>query len=222
MPTSPKNGGQKVDIEREPIVSLVPTALLVLMIIGLAISSFFHTGISIWSGLTVMILGAAGLLWYRFVRKESTADTLKMIKGLDWETIVFLIGIFIVIGAIAETGLLEEFAIFLSTLVGSNVLLGFVVILAVSVVISGFVDNVPYIIAMLPVASTLAVNMGPNRTLAPSAHRPCLAEPHALRSLREHRRHGILKNGRPQLLRLVKIAPSPLTTAARHSLARVV
>lgn len=155
-----KNGGQKVDIEREPIVSLVPTALLVLMIIGLAISSFFHTGISIWSGLTVMILGVAGLLWYRFVRKESTADTLKMIKGLDWETIVFLIGIFIVIGAIAETGLLEEFAIFLSTLVGSNVLLGFVVILAVSVVISGFVDNVPYIIAMLPVASTLAVNMG--------------------------------------------------------------
>jgi Na+/H+ antiporter NhaD/arsenite permease-like protein len=58
------------------------------------------------------------------------------------------------------SGLLEDFAGVLLHLIGSNVLLGFILIIAVSVIISGFVDNVPYIIAMLPVASTLSNQLG--------------------------------------------------------------
>lgn len=155
-----KNGQGKVEIDREPILSMVPSWLLILMIAGLALSSFFHTGISLMSGLIVMALGIAGLIWFRFVRKESRTETVKMIKGLDWETIVFLVGIFVVVGAISETGLLTDFAAFLGHAVGGNVFLGFIVILAVSVLISGFVDNVPYIIVMLPVAAHLASAMG--------------------------------------------------------------
>jgi Na+/H+ antiporter NhaD/arsenite permease-like protein len=155
----------KVEIEREAIVSIVPSILLVLMIVGLAISSFFHTGISMMSGYIVIALGAAGILWYRFIRKESGAKTLELIKGLDWETIAFLIGIFVVVGAISDTGLLTDFAAYLNVIVGDNVLLGFVVILGVSVLISGFVDNVPYIIVMLPVAAHLAQAMGLQREL---------------------------------------------------------
>jgi Na+/H+ antiporter NhaD/arsenite permease-like protein len=130
------------------------------MILGLAAASFFHTGISLMSGVIVMALGIAGIAWFRFIMRESREKTIAMIKGLDWETIVFLIGIFVVVGAIAETGLLEEFSQFLSRIIGSNILLGFVVILAVSVVISGFVDNVPYIIVMLPVAASLSSGLG--------------------------------------------------------------
>jgi len=155
----------KVEIEREPIVSMIPSVLLILMIAGLAVSSFFHTGISMMSGYIVLGLGIVGLAWYRFVRKESREDTAKMIKGLDWETIAFLVGIFIVVGAISDTGLLEDFAGFLRGVVGSNVLLGFFVIIVVSVLISGFVDNVPYIIVMLPVAATLASHMGLQKEL---------------------------------------------------------
>ena len=154
-----KDGKGKVEIAREPIVSLVPSWLLILMILGLAITSFFHTGISLAAGVLVMVLGIAGLVWFRAIRKESRAETFKMIKGLDWETILFLIGIFIVIGAISETGLLTDFAAFLGRVVGGNVLLGFAVIVGVSVLISGFVDNVPYIIVMLPVAAQLATAM---------------------------------------------------------------
>ncbi len=146
----------KIEIEREPILSFVPSVLLILMILGLAVSSFFHTGLSMTSGYIVFALGTVGVLWYRFVRKESPSDTVKMIKDLDWETIAFLIGIFIVVGAVSDTGLLEQFAAFLGKVVGGNVFLGFLVILAVSVVLSGFVDNVPYIIVMLPVAAHLA------------------------------------------------------------------
>lgn len=155
----------KIEIERESIVSIVPTILLVLMIVGLAVSSFFHTGISMMSGYIVIALGTLGVLWFRFVRKESGAKTLELIKGLDWETIVFLVGIFIVVGAISDTGLLTDFAAFLGGIVGNNILLGFAVIVGVSVLISGFVDNVPYIIVMLPVAAHLASSMGLQREL---------------------------------------------------------
>jgi Na+/H+ antiporter NhaD/arsenite permease-like protein len=81
---------------------------------------------------------------------------LELVKGLDWDTAFFLTGIFVVVGAVASVGLLEDFAAFLSRIVGSNVLLGFVLIVGVSTLISGFVDNVPYIIVMLPVAASLA------------------------------------------------------------------
>ena len=62
-----KHGSGKVEIEREPILSYVPTALLVIMIIGLAISSFFFSGVSLTAGVLVLALGILGLLWYRFV-----------------------------------------------------------------------------------------------------------------------------------------------------------
>jgi Na+/H+ antiporter NhaD/arsenite permease-like protein len=130
------------------------------MVLGLAASSFFHSGISLVSGLIVTALGIAGLLWYVFIRREGFAAAGKLIKGLDWETILFLIGIFIVIGAVSEIGLLNDLAAALQKFINNNVLLGFAVIIAVSVVISGFVDNVPYIIAMLPVTATLAEALG--------------------------------------------------------------
>jgi Na+/H+ antiporter NhaD/arsenite permease-like protein len=152
-------GTHKLDLERAPIISWVPTALLVLMIVGLAAASFLHAGISFLSGSIVMILGIVGVLWYRFVRKETTKETIDLVKRLDWETILFLVGIFIVVGALSAVGLLEDFAVFLGTVVGDNVLLGFVLIVAISTLISGFVDNVPYIIIMLPVAAKLTAGL---------------------------------------------------------------
>jgi len=61
-----------------------------------------------------------------------------------------------VVGAVSHAGLLEDLAALLSRIIGNNVFLGFFLILIVSVILSGFVDNVPYIIVMLPVAATLA------------------------------------------------------------------
>ncbi len=105
-----KKGTKRISVEKETIRSLFPSILLILMIAGLAVCSFFFGGVSMASGLLVAALGVIGILWYRFVCRESTADTFKLVKGLDWETILFLIGIFVVVGAIAETGLLRDFS----------------------------------------------------------------------------------------------------------------
>lgn len=151
-----KAGAQKVEIEKEPVKSYVPTILLVLMILGLAVASFLHSGVSLLSGLIVVGLAFVGILWYRLVCKESRETTLKMIRELDWDTTLFLIGIFIVVGEVTKAGLLDTFARILQGWIGDNVLLGFLAIVGVSTLISGFVDNVPYIVVMLPVAATLA------------------------------------------------------------------
>jgi Na+/H+ antiporter NhaD/arsenite permease-like protein len=156
-----KDGQQKILVDKGRIVSAVPSVLLIMMIVGLAACSFiFNSGVTPAAGLFVMTLGVAGILWYAFIRKEGGAAAKKLVFGLDWETILFLIGIFVVIGALSDTGLLTDFAGFLNGVVGGSRLAGFVIIIAVSIVISGFVDNVPYIIAMLPVARTLATGMG--------------------------------------------------------------
>ena len=151
-----KDGGKKVEVEKEKNLSMVPSWLLILMIAGLAGASYIYGGLSLASGLVVVILAIAGLVWYRWVRKESSEKVLELIKGLDWDTTFFLIGIFVAVGAISSVGLLEDFVAFLCRIIGDNVLLGFVLIVVVSVLISGFVDNVPYIIVMLPVAATLS------------------------------------------------------------------
>jgi Na+/H+ antiporter NhaD/arsenite permease-like protein len=129
------------------------------MIIGLAICSFIFGGLSAASGIFVMALAVAGLLWYRFSQKKGREEVRSLVGGLDWETILFLLGIFIVVGAVEKSGLLDLLAALLSRAIGGNVILGFVLILIVSVLVSGFVDNVPYIMVMLPVAANLAQSL---------------------------------------------------------------
>ena len=135
------------------------------MIFGLAAISFMSTELGYSSGVFVFSLGIIGLLWYWFSQKKSGGEIWQLVKGLDWETIAFLIGIFVVVGAISETGLLGDFSLWLAHVTGGSKFLGFILILAFSVLISGFVDNVPYIIVMLPVAGTLAETLGIQKEL---------------------------------------------------------
>jgi Na+/H+ antiporter NhaD/arsenite permease-like protein len=146
---------KKICLEQEKILSLFPSVLLMLMIGGLAAASFVYGGISLASGLIVMVLAVAGFLWYAAVRKKNRTELVRLIRGLDWDTVLFLMGIFVVVGCVAQVGLLDDFSALLSRLVGDSVFLGFFLIVAVSTLISGFVDNVPYIIVMLPVAGSL-------------------------------------------------------------------
>ena len=153
-------GKVRLDFTVEKVVSWVPTALLVGMVLGLAAISFASAGgLHASSGILCLALALAGLAWLVLVRKEPLKAARDLLKRLDWETILFLVGIFIVIGAIGDIGLLDDLARILSSIVGGQVVIGFVVIVMVSVLISGFVDNVPYIIVMLPVAAKLASSL---------------------------------------------------------------
>jgi Na+/H+ antiporter NhaD/arsenite permease-like protein len=148
-----------VVMREKKLLSFVPTILLIAMIIGLAICSFIFGGLSAASGIFVMALAVIGLFWYRFSQKKGRSEVRRLVRGLDWETILFLIGVFVVVGAVQKSGLLDLLAESLGRAIGGNVVLGFVLIILVSVIVSGFVDNVPYIMVMLPVAASLSQSM---------------------------------------------------------------
>ncbi len=151
---------KKIELDKEPVVSWFPTVLLVLLIAGLAVISFFAGGVSFAAGAWCMLLGLAGIIWYLVHQKKTHHDVREIIKNLDWETILFLIGIFIVIGTVEHTGILKDLADLLQHWIGGNIFLGFLLILAISVLLSGFIDNVPYILVMLPVAAELTRELG--------------------------------------------------------------
>jgi len=146
----------------EKVRSWIPTGFLVALIFSLAISSFFDTGFSYMAGIICMVFGIISILWEKFINKDSVLEGL---KSLDWETTFFLMGIFILVGSITLTGWTEIIANFLSGLVGKNIFLGYTLIVFISVFLSAFVDNVPFLAAMLPLAISMSDKLQINPSL---------------------------------------------------------
>jgi Na+/H+ antiporter NhaD/arsenite permease-like protein len=146
----------------EKVRSWVPTIILVSLIISLALSSFFDTGFSYMAGILCMVAAVISFIWDKFRNKGSVA---KGIKSLDWDTTFFLMGVFILVGSITITGWIEVIANFLSGIVGQNIFLGYTLVVFMSVILSAFIDNVPFLAAMLPVAISMSDKLQINPSL---------------------------------------------------------
>lgn len=144
-------------IPEEQVRSWVPTVFLCVLIAGLSITSVFDPGFKWLAGTLTLVLAAAALLWYRLHARWGS--TRKLIRTLDWDTTFFLIGVFIVVGALSSSGWLDVVARTLSKAAGGNVLFSFIMIVTVAMVFSGFVDNVPFLLAMIPVTQKMADTM---------------------------------------------------------------
>ncbi|MCM8790044.1 MAG: SLC13 family permease [Candidatus Omnitrophica bacterium] len=155
-----KEKTQLVAIEK--VKSWAPTVILVSLIFSLAFSSFLDTGFSYMAGAICVIFGIISILWEKFINKTPISDGL---KSLDWETTFFLMGIFILVGCITLTGWIEDISIFLSGCVGQNIFLGYTLLVFISVFFSAFIDNVPFLAAMLPVAISMSARLNINPSL---------------------------------------------------------
>ena len=97
----------------------------------------------------VALLGAGILI---VVSRLEHSDYL---SSVEWETLLFFAGLFIMVGALVKTGVVKQLAHLAITATGGNTLLATMVILAASLVISGFVNNVPYAATMAPIVADL-------------------------------------------------------------------
>ena len=148
---------QSVQIEvKHRYSSLVPTALLGLLIVLLAYSSFKDPEFVYLAGTFSVICAAVGLLWHRG-RSESLWP---LLRKLDWQTSIFLAAVFILVGTVGQTGWLTKVAVLIRAVTGQSAVLTFIVIVGFSMIISAFVDNVPYLAAMVVVAGELAGELG--------------------------------------------------------------
>jgi Na+/H+ antiporter NhaD/arsenite permease-like protein len=152
---------EKVRLIRvEKIRSLFPSFLLIALVALLAASSFFPVENA--AGIICLVFGAIALLWKRLAVQS---PFLSQIKALDWDTAFFLAAVFVLVGSLTAAGWINIFANYLSGAVGGSVPLGFIAIVLVSVILSAFIDNVPFLAAMLPVAALMAEKLGINPPL---------------------------------------------------------
>ncbi|MBE5781322.1 MAG: arsenic transporter [Clostridiales bacterium] len=149
---------------RTVVTDYVPTVLLSGAIILLILASFLPEKPDITNGLICCTMFAIGLI-YSCIRKKSAAAILEPIKSIDFETIGLLLGLFIMIGGITHMGVIDAAAKLLASLGGGNIFILYTVIVWGSVLISAFIDNIPYVATMLPVIQGLAAALGVNPTL---------------------------------------------------------
>jgi Na+/H+ antiporter NhaD/arsenite permease-like protein len=145
---------QKIEtIRDEKIVSLVPGFLLIALIAGLAIGSFMPHFMDYIGGIICCGLALIGIIWSFFTTK---IKTFHVMRDTDWETFFFLAAIFALIGSLTETGTTTLLAKAVGGLTSGNLLVTYIFLVVFSVIISAFVDNVPYFAAMVGVITTLA------------------------------------------------------------------
>ncbi|MCM8813611.1 MAG: SLC13 family permease [Candidatus Omnitrophica bacterium] len=154
---------QKVElIAIEKVKSWTPTVLLAVLIILLALSAFFDKGFSGLAGILCMVFGVISVLWKKWAGKASLRRT---VLALDWNTTWFLIGVFVLVGSLTETGWIESFSDVLTGMIGTNIFLGYTLWVFLSVALSAFIDNVPYLATMLPVAISMAEKLNVNPSI---------------------------------------------------------
>lgn len=141
----------------EVVKSWVPSILLLFLIGILAFGSKLDPE-SYWlAGVATMLLAIIGLIWNYF--GPAWEKTANLIRDLDWDTTFFLMGLFILVGAVRQEGWMDALSNWAIRNLPNNLFLVFVAVILLSLLISAIVDNVPYLIAMIPVVQNVSTGL---------------------------------------------------------------
>ena len=136
----------KIDNLREFLVSTIIFAIAIGLLVTHAVT-----------GLTVAFIGTfIAVITLVTAGKKAW----KLLKRVDYYTLLFFIGLFVVVGGLEETGVLVVIAEFIAKVSGGNAHLMIAIILWVSAIASAFIDNIPFSATMIPVIRTLAATTG--------------------------------------------------------------
>ena len=153
--------------DKTEVTDYVPTFLMLGVIVSLILASFIKEpspGIcnaiyNLRNGLICLSLLVVGLV-INMIRTKEFKMTKQVFKEIDYATLLLLASLFVVIEGIASAGVITKLSHLLVDLGGNSLFLMYVIIVFASVLISAFVDNIPYVITMLPVVSSVALEMG--------------------------------------------------------------
>ncbi|MCA9750972.1 MAG: anion permease [Gemmatimonadetes bacterium] len=146
-------------LEPQKLESWVPTVAIVALIACLAVSPAFDPDFHWLGGTICVVFGVAMLIWEELRGRGRGA---KILKRFDWNTTFFLIGVFVLVEAMVHVGLIDDLAGSFADLTGDSPLVIYVSLIALSVVFSAFVDNIPYITTMIPLVRHVAEGVGAN------------------------------------------------------------
>lgn len=136
-----------------------PVIMLIVLVIALIAASFIPNKPDITNGLICMITA----LFVMFVdagKHKTTNRILEDLKTIDYQTLLLLSGLFMVIAGITNVGVIEDFSKLIVRIGGDNIFLLYTIIVVGSAIFSGFIDNIPYVATMLPVVGGVSATLG--------------------------------------------------------------
>ncbi len=149
--------------ERTKVTDYVPSALLIALLVLLIGASFIENKPNETNGLISCVLLVIGLV-YSLIKKKNLSAITEPLKEIDFNTIGILLGLFLMIGGITAEGVIDAAAGLLAKAGGGNVFLLYTIIVWGSVLISAFIDNIPYVATMIPVIAGLAAALNIDAT----------------------------------------------------------
>ena len=151
---------------RTKVTDFVPTVLLLGTIGLLIFASFAPENWNLPAETNSLIccsVLAVGLA-INVCTKRTPEALLGPLKAIDFETLGLLVGLFLMIGGITHEGVIDALARLLVKLGGGSLFLMYTIIVWASVLISAFIDNIPYVATMIPVIAGIAAEMGVDAT----------------------------------------------------------
>jgi Na+/H+ antiporter NhaD/arsenite permease-like protein len=130
-----------------------------LVVLGLTLIGFLIHGPLGYEPATVALTGAVVLM---VVARE---DPHEILREVEWPTLFFFVGLFMLIAGVIEIGLIDAIASALISVTGGTLDLGAIVILWLSAILSGAVDNIPYTATMIPVVAEMSQPHEPSQAL---------------------------------------------------------
>ena len=151
---------EPVDAEEKTKVNdYVPTIMMVAHVVLLMAASFIPDKPEITNGMICLVCSLIGMVW-EYIKDHDAGRILKVVKNLDYETVLLLTGLFMVIGGVTHVGLVDDLAGMIVKAGGNNLFLLFTIVVFGSVLISAFIDNIPYVATMLPVLQGVTMALG--------------------------------------------------------------
>ncbi len=147
---------------RTVVTDYVPTVLLVGVIVLLICASFAPASWNLpaeTNGISCSTLMVIGII-YNYIKNKNMDAIMGPLKAVDFETLGLLVGLFLMIGGMKNMGVIDALGKLLADLGGGNVFLMYTIIVWASVLISAFIDNIPYVMTMIPIIGILATEMG--------------------------------------------------------------
>jgi len=152
---------QPISIEgRTKVTDYFPSVLLLLTILLLIVASFIPESLkpAETNGYIVMSLLFVGLV-KKYVTTKKFRSLKETVREIDYFTLLLLAGLFIIVRGIGEVGIITEISNFIKIISNGNIFLAYTIIVFASVLLSAFIDNIPYVATMLPVVAALSLSL---------------------------------------------------------------
>jgi Na+/H+ antiporter NhaD/arsenite permease-like protein len=149
-----------MDFDESKSIENKPLLIKSLSVLALVITGFLFHGILRVEASTIALFGAALLL---LLTGKHELD--EYFREIEWGTIFFFIGLFILVGGLVELGVIKSMAQFLINITEGDMRLTSVLIIWASGLFSAVVDNIPYVATMIPLIQDIGTGIGPEATL---------------------------------------------------------